>query len=197
MEDLQWLFSIGFLFLFYVANSNLGILSLLSQLGSGFDIVSGGELARVLAAGCDPNKIVFSGVGKSTAEISQALKAGIHCFNVESESELGRINEVASGLGLVAPVSLRVNPDVDPQTHPYISTGLKENKFGVDITAARGVYERAKEMKNLRIVGVDCHIGSQLLNTKPFGDSIARLRGLISESVPPPHTELGRGVKII
>ena len=162
------------------ANSNLGILSLLAQLGSGFDIVSGGELARVLAAGGRPEKIVFSGVGKSEPEIRQALVAGIRCFNVESESELLRINQMAGVLNKVASVSLRVNPDVDPQTHPYISTGLRENKFGIEISQALRVYQKAQKMSHIKIVGVDCHIGSQLLNTKPFGDAIRRLLELIA-----------------
>src|SRR5690606_13036388 len=144
------------------ANSNLAVLHEFKSLGTGFDIVSGGELARVLAIGGDPAKIVFSGVGKQTWEMEAALKAGIKCFNVESESELLRLAEVAERLNIVAPVSLRVNPDVDAQTHPYISTGLKENKFGIAIETAPRIYQRAAQLKSLNIVGVDCHIGSQL-----------------------------------
>ncbi|MES9936693.1 MAG: alanine racemase, partial [Sedimenticola sp.] len=144
------------------ANSNLAVLNLLARLGSGFDIVSVGELERVLAAGGDPGKVVFSGVGKRADEMRRALEVGIRCFNVESAAELERLDRVAGEMGVRAPVALRVNPDVDAQTHPYISTGLKENKFGVDINQALEVYRRAAELPNLEISGVDCHIGSQL-----------------------------------
>ena len=143
------------------ANSNLGVLSLFAQLGSGFDIVSGGELARVLAAGGDPKKVVFSGVGKTEAEMEAALKAGILCFNVESASELDRLAGVAVRLGKRAPISLRVNPDVDAKTHPYISTGLKENKFGVPIADALTLYRHAATLPSIEVTGIDCHIGSQ------------------------------------
>ena len=150
------------------ANSNLAILNILARLGSGFDIVSGGELTRVLAAGGRAEKIVFSGVGKTVTEINFALQEGIRCFNVESISELLRINKVASELNCKAPVSIRVNPDVDAQTHPYISTGLKENKFGIAIGEAEEAYLQAKEMTHINIIGVDCHIGSQLTSVEPL-----------------------------
>lgn len=182
------------------ANSNLAVLKLLADLGSGFDIVSGGELARVLAAGGDPAKVVFSGVGKTSAEIQQALEAGIHCFNVESEPELERIDQVAQQLGVQAPVSLRVNPDVDAQTHPYISTGLKENKFGVDINEAPRVYERAAEMAGINVVGVDCHIGSQLTEVQPFQDALDRVLALIdtlaTQGIALEHIDIGGGLGI-
>ena len=141
------------------ANSNLGVLNVLARLGAGFDIVSRGELERVLAAGGDPHKVVFSGVGKSRDDMRRALEVGVHCFNVESDVELERLQAVAAEMGVKAPVSLRVNPDVDAQTHPYISTGLKENKFGINIDAAEAVYARAAELPNINIIGVDCHIG--------------------------------------
>lgn len=150
------------------ANSNLSILKLFAELGAGFDIVSGGELARALAVGGNPAKVVFSGVGKSAEEIEAALKAGIKCFNVESASELDRINAIAGNMGLVAPVSLRVNPNVDAQTHSYISTGLKENKFGVAHEDARAIYGKAAALPNLKVVGIDCHIGSQLTEIAPL-----------------------------
>ena len=182
------------------ANSNLAVLRLLADLGSGFDIVSGGELARVLAAGGDAAKVVFSGVGKTSAEIQQALEAGIHCFNVESEPELERIDQVAQQLGLQAPVSLRVNPDVDAQTHPYISTGLKENKFGVDINEAPRVYARAAEMAAINVVGVDCHIGSQLTEVQPFQDALDRVLALIdtlaTQGITLEHIDIGGGLGI-
>ena len=144
------------------SNSNLAILNLFARLGAGFDIVSGGELQRVLAAGGAANKIVFSGVGKTVAEMEMALDAGILCFNVESAAELARLNAVAGRLGKIAPISLRVNPDVDAKTHPYISTGLKQNKFGVAYAEALAVYQQAAALPNLRVTGMDCHIGSQL-----------------------------------
>ena len=156
------------------ANPNLAILNLFARLGAGFDIVSGGELARVLAAGGDPKKVVFSGVGKTEAEMQAALNAGIFCFNVESASELKRLNQVALSMGKVAPVSLRVNPNVDAKTHPYISTGLKNNKFGVAYEEALGIYEQAASMPGIAIHGVDCHIGSQITELSPFLDAFDR-----------------------
>ena len=150
------------------ANSNLAILHLLARMGAGFDIVSGGELQRVLAAGGAASRVVFSGVGKTAAEMRLALNAEILCFNVESEAELMRLNEVAGSMGKVAPVSLRVNPDVDAKTHPYISTGLKQNKFGVSYSEALALYRKASELPHLRVTGMDCHIGSQLTETSPF-----------------------------
>lgn len=182
------------------ANSNLAILNLFARLGSGFDIVSGGELERVLKAGGDPGKVVFSGVGKSAAEMRRALEAGIRCFNVESEPELERLNEVAGGLGVRAPVSLRVNPDVDAGTHPYISTGLKENKFGIDIASADEVYARAAGLPHLEVVGVDCHIGSQLTQVTPFVDALARVLALLDRlagrGIAVRHLDLGGGLGI-
>ncbi len=157
------------------ANSNLAVLNVLARLGSGFDIVSGGELERVLAAGGDPAKVVFSGVGKTAAEMRRALEVGIHCFNIESEAELHRLNTVAAGIDKVAAISLRVNPDVDAKTHPYISTGLKENKFGITIDQAIQVYQDAAALSHIRIVGIDCHIGSQLTELKPFADALERV----------------------
>jgi diaminopimelate decarboxylase len=150
------------------ANSSLGVLKLLIQLGSGLDIVSGGELYRALVAGADPAKIVFSGVGKTVAEIHQALDAGILMFNVESESELQRINEVARARGCRAPVSLRVNPDIDPKTHPYIATGLSESKFGIDLNTARRLFAWSQTQSALEVLGIDCHIGSQITEIAPF-----------------------------
>jgi diaminopimelate decarboxylase len=161
------------------ANSNLAILNLFARMGAGFDIVSGGELARVLAAGGDANKVVFSGVGKSGAEIHAALMAGILCFNVESAAELERIDEIAAALGKRAPVSLRVNPDVDPGVHPYIATGLKRAKFGIPIDAALALYEHAARLPHIAVRGVDCHIGSQILDPAPFGEALERLIVLI------------------
>ncbi len=182
------------------ANSNLAVLNLLARLGSGFDIVSGGELIRVLAAGGDPKKIVFSGVGKTEAEMRAALEAGIHCFNVESEAELSQLNRVAGDLGKMAPASLRVNPDVDPGTHPYISTGLKENKFGIGINQARALYARANEFAHLRFEGVACHIGSQLTELAPFVEAMERVIALVDElaaqGVMLGHIDLGGGLGI-
>ncbi len=154
------------------ANPNIAVLNILSKLGAGFDIVSGGELARVIAAGGDPNKVVFSGVGKSADEMRAALNVGIFCFNVESASELARLNTVASKMGKVAPISLRVNPNVDAKTHPYISTGLKNNKFGVAFENALDVYAEAAQMPNIAVHGVDCHIGSQITEISPFIDAL-------------------------
>ena len=182
------------------ANSNLGVLNILAKLGSGFDIVSGGELERVLTAGGDAAKIVFSGVGKTANEMRRALDVGIRCFNVESEAELILLNDVAGDMGVKAPVSIRVNPDVDAKTHPYISTGLKENKFGIDINLAPEVYERASRMANLKIEGVDCHIGSQLTETRPFMDALDRVLNLIDllsdMSISINHLDLGGGLGI-
>ncbi len=182
------------------ANSNLAVLNLMARLGSGFDIVSGGELERVVAAGGDPGKVVFSGVGKRPEEIQRALELGIHCFNVESESELERINAVAEMMGVKAPISLRVNPDVDAKTHPYISTGLKQNKFGIAIELAPEVYARAAEMGNLNVIGVDCHIGSQLTEVTPFVDAIERVLNLVDhlydQGIALSHIDLGGGLGI-
>jgi len=182
------------------ANSNLGLLNVMARLGSGFDIVSVGELERVIAAGGDPHKVVFSGVGKRADEMRRALEVGIHCFNVESEAELERLNKVAGEMGVKAPISLRVNPDVDAKTHPYISTGLKENKFGVAIDEAPMVYLRAAEMANIDIVGVDCHIGSQLTETTPFVDALDRVLHLvdilISKGIALRHIDIGGGLGI-
>ncbi len=182
------------------ANSSLAILNLFARLGSGFDIVSGGELARVLAAGGDPGKVVFSGVGKTVTEMRAALTAGILCFNVESESELHRLDRVAGEMGKRAPVSFRVNPDVDPKTHPYISTGLKENKFGVAIADAARLYRLAASLPNLQIAGVDCHIGSQLTDLSPLADAADRVLALVdtlaSEGIVLHHIDLGGGVGI-
>jgi diaminopimelate decarboxylase len=169
-------------------------------LGAGFDIVSGGELERVIAAGGDPGKVIFSGLGKSTAEIEQALKAGIRCFNVESEAELTRINEIALAHGTQAPVSIRVNPDVDAGTHPYISTGLKENKFGIASESALDVYRRAAAMEGISIMGIDCHIGSQLTSIDPFLDAIDRLLQmtdqLAGEGITISHFDMGGGLGV-
>ena len=182
------------------ANSSLAILNLFARMGAGFDIVSGGELARVLAAGGDPGKVVFSGVGKTAAEMRAALEAGILCFNVESESELHRLNRVAGEVGKVAPVSFRVNPDVDPKTHPYISTGLKENKFGVPIADAPALYRLAASLPHLRITGIDCHIGSQLTDLSPLADAADRVLALVdalaAEGITLHHIDLGGGVGI-
>ena len=158
------------------ANSNLALLRFFANEGSGFDIVSGGELFRALKVGADPKKIVFSGVGKKKEEIEYALNAGILMFNVESEPELVALNEIAGGVGKKAPISLRINPDVDPQTHPYISTGMKKAKFGIDITKSIETYKRAAALKNIDVVGVDCHIGSQLTSVSPFVDALAKVR---------------------
>ena len=182
------------------ANSNLAVLNLLARLGSGFDIVSGGELERVLRAGGDPGKVVFSGVGKQPAELRRALEVGIRCFNVESAPELEALQRVAAELGVQAPVSLRVNPDVDAGTHPYISTGLKENKFGIAVEDARAVYRRARELPNIRITGLDCHIGSQLTETRPFVDALARVldlaRALEQDGIALEHLDLGGGLGV-
>lgn len=182
------------------ANSNLGVLNVLARLGAGFDIVSRGELERVLAAGGTPAKIVFSGVGKSRDDMRRALEVGVHCFNVESDVELERLQEVAAELGVKAPVSLRVNPDVDAQTHPYISTGLKENKFGISIDIAEAVYARAAELPNLEVVGVDCHIGSQLTQLEPFLDALERLLALVdrlaARGIAIKHLDLGGGLGV-
>ncbi|WP_417535424.1 diaminopimelate decarboxylase [Methylophaga sp.] len=182
------------------ANSNLAVLNVLAKRGSGFDIVSMGELARVMAAGGDPAKTVFSGVGKTEQEIEYALQHGIRCFNVESIPELDRINTVAGRLGKKAPVSIRVNPDVDAQTHPYISTGLKENKFGIAIEDAREVYRSTQNMPNLDVVAVDCHIGSQLTSVAPFVDALERVLTLIDElaedGIHIEHLDIGGGLGI-
>lgn len=182
------------------ANSNIALLNVLARLGSGFDIVSLGELERVLAAGGDAKKIVFSGVGKREDEILAALKIGIRCFNVEVIDELDRINRLAGQLGVIAPVSFRVNPDVDANTHPYISTGLKENKFGIDITLALAEYRRAAQMSNIKVVGIDCHIGSQLTETRPFLDALDKVLDLVAalkaEGINLHHLDLGGGLGI-
>jgi diaminopimelate decarboxylase len=182
------------------ANSSLAILNLFARLGAGFDIVSGGELARVLAAGGDPAQVVFSGVGKTAAEMRAALTAGIHCFNVESESELARLNQVAGELGQTAAISLRVNPNVDAKTHPYISTGLKDNKFGIAHEHALRVYREAASMAHLRITGIDCHIGSQLTEVAPFGEALDRVLELVTslqaEGIRLQHIDIGGGVGI-
>lgn len=182
------------------ANSNLAVLNVLARLGAGFDIVSGGELQRVLAAGGDAGRVVFSGVGKSRDEMRMALQAGVYCFNVESASELERLQEVAAELGVQAPVSLRVNPDVDAGTHPYISTGLKENKFGIAIEDAEEVYLRAARLPNIHITGVDCHIGSQLTTLEPFMDALDRVLLLIDRlaecGIYLEHLDLGGGLGV-
>ncbi len=182
------------------ANSNLAILNVFARLGAGFDIVSGGELQRVMAAGADPKKVVFSGVGKTTAEMKLALDAGIFCFNVESAAELERLDEVAGQCGKKAPVSLRVNPNVDPKTHPYISTGLKEAKFGVAYDDALALYRRAAALPNINVAGIDCHIGSQLLDPSPFVEALERILALIdqlaAEGIHIHHLDLGGGLGI-
>lgn len=182
------------------ANSNIGVLNVLARLGSGFDIVSQGELERVITAGGDPAKVVFSGVGKTEVEMKRALELGIKCFNVESEPELERLNQVASDLGLVAPISLRINPDVDAQTHPYISTGLRDNKFGIFFERAVEVYRLAHSLPNLNVVGMDCHIGSQLTNLDPFIDATDRLLALIdtlkAEGIVIKHLDVGGGLGV-
>ncbi|MEQ1527721.1 MAG: diaminopimelate decarboxylase [Methylococcales bacterium] len=182
------------------ANSNLALLNVLARLGSGFDIVSLGELERVIAAGGDAKKVVFSGVGKREDEILAALKLGIRCFNVEVSGELDRINILAGQLGVIAPVSFRVNPDVDAKTHPYISTGLKENKFGIDIQQALSEYRRAAAMPNINVIGIDCHIGSQLTETTPFLAALDRVLNLIAElkaeGINLHHLDLGGGLGI-
>ncbi|WGE35532.1 diaminopimelate decarboxylase [Actinobacillus genomosp. 1] len=182
------------------SNSNIALLNVMARLGSGFDIVSQGELERVLAAGGEPSKVVFSGVAKSHSEIQRALEVGIRCFNIESIAELHRINEVAGQLGKIAPISLRVNPDVDAHTHPYISTGLKENKFGVSVTQAREVYRLAKTLPNVKITGMDCHIGSQLTELQPFLDATDRLIVLMEQlkedGIELHHLDLGGGLGV-
>ncbi|GAD90729.1 MULTISPECIES: diaminopimelate decarboxylase [Vibrio] len=183
------------------ANSNLGVLNALARLGSGFDIVSLGELERVVAAGGDPSKVVFSGVGKTAQEIKRALELKIKCFNVESEPELERINQVAGECGAVAPVSLRINPNVDAKTHPYISTGLRDNKFGIAFEQAPRVYQVAQKMPHLNVVGIDCHIGSQLTDIDPFIDAVDRLLGLIdnlkAQGVNIKHLDVGGGLGVV
>ena len=182
------------------ANSSLAVLQTFAQAGCGFDIVSGGELARVLAAGGDPAKVVFSGVGKSRAEMQQALRAGVRCFNVESTSELDTLNLEALALGRVAPVSVRVNPDVDPGTHPYISTGLKGSKFGIAHTEALAAYRHAAALPGLRVVGIDCHIGSQITQVAPYIDALGRLLDLVeaveAAGIPIHHVDVGGGLGI-
>ena len=182
------------------ANSNLGILNLFARRGAGFDIVSGGELQRALAAGADPQKIVFSGVGKTTDEMRLALNTGILCFNVESAPELDRLNEVAGSIGKKASISLRVNPNVDAKTHPYISTGLKENKFGVAYEDALALYRHAAALPNIAISGIDCHIGSQLLDPAPFAEALDKILLLVdqlaAEGIQLHHIDLGGGLGI-
>jgi len=182
------------------ANSNLGVLNVLARLGAGFDIVSQGELERVLAAGGQADKIVFSGVGKTRDDMRRALDVGVHCFNVESTDELERLQIVAAEMGKRAPVSLRVNPDVDAGTHPYISTGLKENKFGISIDQAEDVYIRAAQLPNLEVIGVDCHIGSQLTTLAPFVDALDRLLDLVDRlgdcGIQLRHLDLGGGLGV-
>ena len=182
------------------ANSNIGILNVMAKLGSGFDIVSLGELERVLAAGGEASKVVFSGVAKSRAEIMRALEVGIRCFNVESIAELHHINQIAGEMGKIAPISLRVNPDVDAHTHPYISTGLKENKFGVSVDEAREVYKLAATLPHVKITGMDCHIGSQLTELQPFLDATDRLIRLMEQlkedGITLKHLDLGGGLGV-
>ena len=182
------------------ANSNIGILNVMAKLGSGFDIVSQGELERVLEAGGEASKVVFSGVAKSRAEIMRALEVGIRCFNVESIAELHHINQIAGEMGKIAPISLRVNPDVDAHTHPYISTGLKENKFGVSVDEAREVYKLAATLPHVKITGMDCHIGSQLTELQPFLDATDRLIRLIEQlqedGITLKHLDLGGGLGV-
>ena len=182
------------------ANSNLAILSLFARAGAGFDIVSGGELARVLAAGGDPAKVVFSGVGKTADEMREALAAGILCFNVESAAELERLNQIAGSLNRRAPVSLRVNPDVDPKTHPYIATGLKSAKFGIPFEEALPLYRRARALPHIDVHGIDCHIGSQLIDPAPAAEAAAKLLGLVdalgAEGIVLSHVDLGGGMGI-
>ena len=183
------------------ANGNLSIIKHFAQLGSGFDTVSGGEIARVLAAGGSADKIIFSGVGKSVAEMEYALNVGIKCFNVESLPELDRLNQVAEKLGKIANISLRINPDVDAQTHPYISTGLKVNKFGIAMSDALAAYQYAKNLKNLNVIGIDCHIGSQLTNLSPLIEACERMLALVdklaAQDIVLEHIDLGGGVGIV
>ena len=182
------------------ANSNLSVLALMARIGAGFDIVSGGELARVLAAGCDPRKVVFSGIGKSEAEIAQALAAGILCLNLESEAELDRVDAIALRLGKRAPIAFRVNPDVDAKTHPYISTGLKDNKFGIAYADAERIYREAAGRRGVQVVGIGCHIGSQLTSAAPFVDAAARILALTERldraGIALSHIDLGGGFGI-
>ncbi len=182
------------------ANSNLAVLNLFARLGAGFDIVSGGELERVLAAGADPRKVVFSGVGKTAAEMQRALEAGIFCFNIESAAELERLNAVAGAAGKKAPISFRVNPNVDPKTHPYISTGLKEAKFGIAYDDALVLYQRAAALPNIAVAGIDCHIGSQLLDPAPFVEALDRILALVDQlaasGIRIHHIDLGGGLGI-
>lgn len=182
------------------ANSNLAVLNVLAKLGSGFDIVSVGELERVVAAGGDPNKVLFSGVGKQPHEMRRALELGIRCFNVESEAELQILNQVAGECGTTAPVALRVNPDVDAKTHPYISTGLKQNKFGIEFSQAVRIYQQAAELPHLRISGIDCHIGSQLTELAPFLDALDRVLSLLDQlsalGIEIDHLDLGGGLGV-
>jgi diaminopimelate decarboxylase len=182
------------------ANSSLAVLQVFAQAGCGFDIVSGGELARVIAAGGDPAKVIFSGVGKTRAEMQQALRAGISCFNVESEAELEVLSEVALSLGMRAPVSIRVNPNVDAKTHPYISTGLKDNKFGVAHEIALQTYQRAAQLQGLEVVGIDCHIGSQITDISPYLDAMDRVLDLVDaierSGITLKHIDFGGGLGI-
>jgi diaminopimelate decarboxylase len=182
------------------ANSNLAVLDVLARLGAGFDIVSGGELERVIAAGGDPAKVVFSGVGKTPAEMARALQLGIHCFNLESAAELEVLDRVAGEMRAIAPISVRVNPDVDARTHPYISTGLRENKFGVEAEEALRVYQRAASLDNVEVVGLDCHIGSQLTEVSPFLDALRRLLTLVDSleqsGIHIRHLDLGGGLGV-
>ena len=182
------------------SNSNIAVLQTLAKLGAGFDIVSAGELERVLMAGGDPTKVVYSGVAKTADEMRRALEVGIHCFNVESESELRLLNKTAAEINKVAPVSLRVNPDVDAKTHPYISTGLKENKFGIDINRAFDVYQQAAKMDSIAVVGVDCHIGSQLTDITPFIDAMKHLLVLVDRladaGIKLHHIDIGGGLGV-
>lgn len=182
------------------ANSNIAVLNVLARLGAGFDIVSVGELERVLAAGGDPAKIVFSGVAKTANEIRRALSLGIHCFNIESEAELETLQQIAADMDLIAPISVRVNPDVDANTHPYISTGLKDNKFGIAIERAPEVYRRASDLPNIQVIGVDCHIGSQITDVTPFLDAMDRVLALIdqlaAEGIQIRHLDLGGGLGV-
>lgn len=182
------------------ANSNIAVLNVLARLGAGFDIVSVGELERVLAAGGDPAKVVFSGVAKTAAEMRRALDVGIHCFNVESAAELERLDQVARAMGTTAPVSLRVNPDVDANTHPYISTGLRENKFGIHIDDVLAVYRRAHSLPGIRVIGVDCHIGSQLTRLEPFLDALDHVLKLVDtlagDGITLQHIDLGGGLGV-
>ena len=182
------------------ANSNLAVINVLARMGSGFDIVSGGELERVIAAGGDASKVIFSGLGKTETEIERSLKLGIYCFNIESEAELNRINEIAQRLDIRAPISVRVNPDVDADTHPYISTGRKENKFGIAAEQAIDIYRFAATLKGINILGIDCHIGSQLTSIEPFLDATDRLLTLsdrlADEGIPLSHVDVGGGLGV-